>query len=66
LLYSNLHELINLEEAENILHGQCILATTLCLMIKQSERFMRQAEIGFALSFLALRGKNDAFLPQVH
>lgn len=27
---------------------------------------MKKAEISFAFSFLALKGKNDAFIPQVH
>jgi len=43
-----------------------LLATSLVIIAKETEIFLKKAELSFALSFLALSGRPQAFIHAVH
>lgn len=51
---------------QNVLSGQCLLAAAVAVMVKEAEGYLEKVEVTFALSFLALTGRPQAFIDAVH
>ncbi len=66
MLEGKLYRHILIENVHNVLGGQCLLATSLALIVEETEKFLSKAELTFALSFLALSGRPQAFIHAVH
>lgn len=54
------------KDLDNYLDGHALLTAIACWMYKESENFLKKEEIAFALSFVALHGRDKAFTPIVH
>lgn len=57
---------ISIEDLDNILEGCSLLCTNGVWILYHGKQFLKKSEISFALAFVSLNGKKQAFLPLVH